>query len=92
MSRYIEREALKRAIRKVFHDLGMRIDINSVINIQPTADVVEVKHGEWIKFDEGDCYCSNCGIALEDWVQGIFYKFCPYCGARMDERREDDKG
>lgn len=54
-----------------------------------TADVVEVKHGEWIKFDEGDCYCSNCGITLEDWVQGIFYKFCPNCGADMRERGEE---
>ena len=57
--------------------------------IRMAIKALERKHGEWIKFDEGDCYCSNCGIALEDWVQGIFYKFCPYCGADM--RGEDDE-
>lgn len=83
MSRYIDADALKQKIREKFDGLIERIEINSVINAQPTADVVERKCGDWIKFDEGDCYCSNCGIALEDWVQGIFYKFCPYCGADM---------
>lgn len=87
MSRYIDAEELKSAIRKAFPNLMMRVDINSIINEQPTADVVE--HGEWIKFDEGDCYCSNCGIALEDWVQGIFYKFCPNCGANMRGEQHD---
>lgn len=41
-----------------------------------------VVHGEWIKSDDGTI-CSNCGFALEDWIQGIFYNFCPICGARM---------
>ena len=41
-----------------------------------------VVHGEWIKYDDGTI-CSNCGFALEDWIQGIFYNCCPNCGARM---------
>ena len=45
MSRYIDAEELKSAIRKAFPNLGMRIEINSIINEQPTADVVERKHG-----------------------------------------------
>lgn len=59
MAEYIEREALKRAIRKAFHDLGVRIDINSVINAQPTADVVEVVR------------CKDC-VYYENFLCGRF--------------------
>ena len=57
----------------------------------PTADVVEVKHGEWIEKEEvyGDVYytCSECN---NDWTtidgtpQENFMNYCPYCGAKMD--------
>ena len=48
---------------------------------QPTADVVEVMHGEWI--DKGEDYmirwtCSNCGRR-----DTHIYNFCPDCGADM---------
>ena len=84
MSRYID-----------FYLIGELVDSHGNVHYEDlkyllTADVVEVKHGEWIKFDEGDCYCSNCEIALEDWVQGIFYKFCPNCGADM-RGKEDER-
>lgn len=55
------------------------------------ADLVEVKHGEWIEKEEiyGDVYytCSNCN---NDWTtidgtpQENFMNFCPNCGAKMD--------
>lgn len=90
MEEYIEKKALKRAIRKVFHDLGMRIDINSVINIQPTADVVKVVR------------CRDCTWwkSIFSW-NGKEHKVCvrdsseppreqnDFCS--YGERREDDK-
>lgn len=57
----------------------------------PTADVVEVKHEEWVEWyppkeyiltgEEMLYYCTNCDAKYSD-VEG--YKYCPYCGAKMD--------
>ena len=55
----------------------------------PTEDVRENVHGHWEeKYDDNDdawCrrkfYCSVCG----DWNTYGKTKFCPYCGAVMDE-------
>lgn len=45
-----------------------------------TADVAEVKHGEWI---HGECvsHCSECGV--ETYPENIT-PYCPNCRARMD--------
>lgn len=43
----------------------------------PTADVTEVKHGEWE--ENGGFYrCSKC-INYANYN----YDYCPYCGAKM---------
>lgn len=47
----------------------------------PTADVQEVKHGEWIISSDGYYpYCSNC---KNEPKNGIMSNYCPICGARM---------
>ena len=65
-----------------------------------TADVVEVKHGEWVKTDRGIrtnvntgqpmrvyyCDCSCCG--WHTGHQGIEFKYCPNCGVKMDGERK----
>lgn len=58
------------------------IGLQNALEEIPTADVVEVVHGEWI--DKGEDYmirwtCSNCGRR-----DTHIYNFCPDCGARMD--------
>ena len=57
---------------------------------QLTADVVEVRHGEWI--DDGDCFhCSDCGKTYHlGSLQTIYdvkrcWKYCSHCGAKMDK-------
>lgn len=74
--------------------LGLTMAI-SFAETLPTADAVEVRHGEWV-----DNHCTVCGmqpIGDEVWTSigltpPIFkycLSFCPCCGARMDgERRE----
>ena len=58
------------------------------------ADVVEVKHGEWIDdgFGRGNMICSLCkqypvddedGNPLSVLI-GWQPEFCPHCGAKMD--------
>lgn len=53
-----------------------------------SKEVQQVRRGKWYElatYDgcEVDLRCSNCGATVSGFVQE--YKFCPYCGARMDE-------
>ena len=65
----------------------------NAIDEMPAADVVPVKHGHWISLDDyfEDAQCSECGDALvigdcsfNDFCE--CYKYCPNCGAKMDEK------
>ena len=42
-------------------------DIYNVIKSAPTADVVEVRHGEWVEdgYDDIPCVCSCCGAEAQ---------------------------
>ena len=66
------------------------VPVRAIKNI-PSADVVEVRHGEWIEQEDGfgDTYydCSCCGESfclIEGTPTDNMYNFCPNCGARMD--------
>ena len=85
---YIERDTLNNDLDwfapEAFNSL---IDkINKIIRNQPTADVQEVRHGEWIEkpYLLGTSnFCSLCG---ENYgMPHGKYKFCPNCGAKMDK-------
>lgn len=60
---------------------GTRVAINAIRNL-PVADVVEVRHGEWIEYQTPNIICcSEC-----DWGTGVdekTFKYCPNCGADM---------
>ena len=65
----------------------------ALLKTEPTADVVEVVHGEWIKMDKrgNNVRCSKCGNTLD--LRGVNAgrgdaNYCPNCGAYM--RGEDD--
>lgn len=74
-------------------------NIKEDIEKLPTADVQEVKHGEWIdkfngRFVNPTYICSICGEKalyefykneLDQWKdrQALSIR-CPYCGAKMD--------
>lgn len=57
-----------------------------------TADVAEVKHGEWddsgrYKFADGSLAvrCTVCGCSLHsDEYKKYHWHYCPNCGAKMD--------
>jgi hypothetical protein len=64
-------------------------DKNTVLvamQLQPTADVVEVKHGEWSHLGGDEWYCTNCGVVIT--TEGSWEKptknYCFECGAKMD--------
>ena len=104
MARYIDADKLITALCDCTEDtwgkgLGaswwaqsVKLKDNMVecINNQPTADVVEVKHGEW----KGESLtCSVCKRDISEIYDADSYmsygiedelKWCPFCGAKMD--------
>lgn len=102
MSRYIDAEALKqKAITVTHYDrvLGGVCDHRYVtwenVEEQPTEDVVPVVHAHWMsECDDVKCYyehtCSDCGKKIHGCTPA-HWKFCPHCGAHMDEKEENRK-
>ena len=97
MARYIDINNINlRGIAVFDQDFEALIplsDVRKALQMTPTADVQEVRHGRWISNDLGGYkwayYCSECG-----WVDGYPFndrhKYCPNCGAKMDGEREID--
>ena len=91
MPRYFDADKIELKGISVF-DQNLEVliplsDVRKALQMTPTADVQEVRHGRWISNDLGGYkwayYCSECG-----WVDGYPFndrhKYCPHCGAKMD--------
>ena len=71
------------------------LGVVSTIENTPTADVVEVKHGEWIEaYVEYNWHATNyvyCSLCKETRPYGDqrIYNYCPKCGAKMDGGKEE---
>ena len=105
MSRYIDADALlKSAVSRfkcvpsvgvIYCGNGEEIfdgeDLQDFIRAIPTADVVEVRHGEWVVCGAFDDFLK-CSLCHNDypWMQVANYNYCPNCGAKMDGERKDD--
>ena len=60
-------------------------DMLDAIEDYPTADVEEVRHGEWIEGYGRECSCCGYwGDFTDDLGQQIPSNYCPNCGAKMD--------
>ncbi len=80
MKRYIDADALlKEDFTDSWVDIADQTVFDKIISLVPTADVVEVKHGEWIDRDE-KTWCSLCGKSNKQYKP----PYCPHCGAKMD--------
>ena len=113
MAEYIEREALLQDIGEtvLFSVRGgaklptpeMRGSNKVIDRIKsaPTADVVEVRHGEWFFTEYKYFSCSECGEsyyngcdstfeAKERLRKGEYHNYCPNCGAKMDGKGESN--
>ena len=101
MSRYIDADKVNvRLLKAARHETymgstgrgkGLRQAVD-IVNEQPTADVIEIKHGHWIYepisytpdgivgYTEDRYRCSSCDeLAKENGT------FCTNCSAKMDE-------
>ena len=69
------------------------VSIMMTIQEQPTVDAVPARHGTWAREVLGSTsgygttvmyQCSECEkMSISE------HKYCPNCGARMDERKEE---
>ena len=56
------------------------------------APTFEQKKGNWVYKNRKKCECCRCGFVLDDWVQSIFYNYCPICGIEMEATINDNGG
>lgn len=100
MADYIDRERLLKSIPSVKDDktislFGAVADMICIVNSVPKEDVVPVVHARWIKPvpGDGDPCCSECKAKqLYLPYVGYFYsKYCPYCGAKIDAKENDNE-
>lgn len=96
MTEYIDKaEALKiqyRIGRAGTIQFSRVVDAMDIENIPP-ADVAPVIHARWIDNGRGGYahayFCGNCG-----WLDGYPFedrhKYCPNCGAKMDESEDEE--
>lgn len=66
--------------------------VRSIIYRTPTADVAPVRHGQWEEASDGDgivcpfCRTDFCTIIYDT----EYFNYCPNCGAKMDEKENDN--
>ena len=89
MARYIDAENIDFSpLKNDFEQARAQV----IIMGHPTADVVEVKHGEWIYRDSDigwKCYeCSSCNTIHTFYDEDPLSNYCSHCGAKMDGRRD----
>ena len=100
MGRYIDANLLWKEFdtAHLFDDGNPRHIAQQMVEEQPTADVTEVRHGEWRIFEYEYLTCSECGDSYYTGANstveakykletGRYYPFCPHCGAKMDKSK-----
>ena len=89
MEEYVAKSVLKKELNIANLHSGIVSALQNIVDEIPVADVREVKHGEW-KQNKGDSaqrfYCTIC---FE--YGNSNYQYCPWCGAKMDEERNERK-
>lgn len=83
---------------------GNPTEVVEIRIVEATADVVEVRRGEWIETTEPmgwhDVDCIECTACHESWIEDddfdiddykMFWNFCPNCGADMRGNNNDNR-
>jgi rubrerythrin len=101
MAEYIEREKLTKHIEDEIEAFGNPSEsqnplayggvlalkyCKSIAVTLPTADVVEVRHGEWREANKQ--YPRYVCTACNHLFNNKNYNYCPCCGAKMDGERK----
>lgn len=84
MPKYIDAERLKLCFHR---NVASGEAFDTIIDMQPAADVRENIHGQWIEDDYAFNHCSECGYELDYPEEKT--PFCPGCGATMEPDPEE---
>ena len=94
MPEYIEREATYKDFEKCNSESPKWAPsrLKTLIARQKAADVAPIRHGRWIKIGyacgETEWKCSVCKET--EWrTSASRFKYCPFCGAKMDKMLND---
>ena len=91
MAEYIEREKVLSKAAPVAGCFSDMISAYDVIML-PAADVAPVRHGRWEEASDGDGIV--CPFCRTDFCTIIYdtehFNYCPNCGAKMDEKENDN--
>lgn len=76
---------------------GIEFVPTEFIKDAPTIDAVPVVHGRWLIDDKGRYKCSVCNESWTHWWASVcakesmyrWFRYCPKCGAMMDEEEDD---
>ena len=94
MAEYIDREAAiaKLTALEVIEPNATMVDAKRQLANMPAADVAPVVHGKDLASPSLFC-CSVCGCEDDDTYTCDVneYRYCPNCGARMDETVVENK-
>lgn len=84
MARYIDLDKIEENM--IYENQVDLVDLNLLVE----EDVAPVIHARWEEIITGDnlyvvTICSNCkgDAPIDDGISPI-WKYCPYCGAKMD--------
>ena len=101
--RLIDAEALLEKLSKMIDYCEKDKKVNSLTALFQVGDAImdcltveakPVVHAHWLEqIIDGsqELMCSNCGeyALMNDEFYSEFSKYCPYCGAQMDEEADD---
>lgn len=96
--RAIDADALKKTLRDWIRDYWTDAftgsdagsEFTDMIDHAETIEQSPIVHAHWIKGAFADIACSNCDFALcvsDSTIPKLAY--CPHCGAKMDEEKNE---
>ena len=68
--------------------LTLKERLRRLLESQPTVDAEPVRHGHWVRNDNGTYSCSEC----QSWIpneQRYYARYCLHCGAKMDGETDE---
>ncbi len=87
---YVKRSDVHKAFQPKYAPAINRT-FAAMIDSVPAADVVEVRHGQWIneRWEGLSSFSAECSLCGKRTLAYFHYFYCPNCGAKMDGGQED---
>ena len=90
MAEYIDREiATKKSFRYKLPNgkLSPPVVFVSTLDAIHTVNMTTIRHGKWLKYAPYNSDMLTCSECEHYWIMDgdqYDYRYCPYCGAKME--------